>query len=497
MTAPTPQLPPWTRAVPAVVAALAVVSLLLDGWLLAHHLVKMETANAFQLEYDALARDGFVVLASPPGYYADALHTWFFHLLVRVTPRLEHLATVLELFHYAAVAALGLGMRRRYGDTAGAVAAGLLLTAPVSPILSKHVISTAFVPLVGTGYVLAHLDLAAGGGRRALGRCVALLGLLLALNHGHAWIGLALLWRMARSRTFVPPAWSVLVGLLALSSGLFEIGWYLSHGQPELLMPHAGWWPRFDYDDVGQWARRAVFVEHGMGFMLPNLNLLFVLGAWALGVWARGGSAAPAGLGELLVLAIPFAFANTEAIVVWQTPLFVLLAWACRSQAYVGLMVVHLVASSLSQAWLYTHHGPPEPNFWALSSIQMRERVLDVLEREQGLTDAGFEHLWVDHPIGELHAPAILPGLSYLVDRVRPLPHGPDDRCHAVTGAPYTPPDGAVDVAVVERDHLWFTAWRGTPCPVDSRMPMPPVIVWSPSTGIVERTFPGNWTDTP
>ena len=299
----------------------------IDAWMLSIGLVKMEVANAFQLEYHALSRDGQVLAAAPLGYYADTLHNWAYHLLLLVSPRLEVVAGALNVVHYAAIAILFLGIRSRIGLTAAVGAAGCAMVTPVAAILSKHVISTAFVPLTSTLFLLAFLDACQHRRARDLGWVTVWLAVLLALNHGHIWMlgpyALAA-WRVGSWR---PPMWSLTIAAIpAFSAGADLYSWF---GTPawDAWWALSEWWPETDYPTVDYWSRRAMFVEPGMVFMTRNLGLLYVLLGWGLWRAWTDRDALPPGLIWLVAMVIPLAFANSEAIIIWQVFLFALVGW--------------------------------------------------------------------------------------------------------------------------------------------------------------------------
>ena len=73
------------------------------------------------------------------------------------------------------------------------------------------------------------------------------------------------------------------------------------------------------------------------------------------------------------------------------------------------------------------------------------------------------------------------------------MPDPDQGRCTALSHTPYDTPAGARDVVRLERSNLHFTTWKGGPCEVNSRLPIPPVWVWDLATGeLRERTFPDN-----
>ncbi|MCB9664021.1 MAG: hypothetical protein H6732_07895 [Alphaproteobacteria bacterium] len=449
---------PAPRGLFVVLGLAVLVAVGLDLWLHAHGLVKMEAANTLDLELHALARDGQVVLVTHPTQYAEALHYWIFHLVLLATPRLEVAAVLLNVAHYGFAAVLFVGTRRRLGEVAAVVATTLYLTSAVAPILSKHVISTAFVPLVMPLFAFAVLDLARTGARDALGRAVLGLGALLALNHGHVVWAVPLLAVMVRQRAFRVPWWGVAGFLLLWSSGIARL---VVHGGPAVTRLW-GWFYRSPWNAVS----RMVHVEPGAEDTVPVAWLLFGLVAVALGWWVARRDEAPPGLGWLLLPGLPLVFAPPEANPSWQTPMLLLLGWtASRSLAFAWTTALYGLAEGLGlAAMMVTFAAPPNVNFFSMSSLGLRYTMHDTLVGELGMRADEQAHLRLEHTVSEGETPSILPGMSYLAERVfPPLPEG-GDRCLLVDDGLAELPAGATDVERVEDGLLVYRAWRGVPC---------------------------------
>lgn len=446
------------------------VAVLLDLWLLSRGLVKMEIANASQLELHALLRDGLVVIGESPAYYADALHHLPFHLLLLVSPRLEIVGALLNVVWYASAVVLYRGTTARLGPIAGLVATTMFVGSPVAPILSKHVISTAFVPLVMPLFAFALLDLAGGAGRAALGRGLGWLGVLVALNQGHVVYALPLLAVAVKARV-TPPLWGVGVLLAASSSALVELAWL---GPPDL---HHLWQVR--YVGVGHVLQRFVHIENGIENTVPVAWGLYGVVAAALVLVVLRPAARAPGLLPLLLVAPLLVPADTEAVISWQTPLFLTIALAAREVgafAFVasGYALTYVVAAALTMGALGDR---PNVNFFSMSATSLRYDVMDVLVARMDVHAEEFEQLRVEHGWMEGEMAAIRPGLSYVRDRVGPsLPPG-GDRCFLVDDVGRPPPPGARDVERVEAHTLVFQSWRGTACEGNVRVPLP-AVVW-------------------
>lgn len=478
---PEPALARAPRGMFAALGLAALVAVVLDLWLHAHGLVKMETANVLDLELHALSRDGRIVLVTDPSQYAEALHYWVFHVLLLLSPRLEVAGAVLNVAHYGFAAVLFFGVRKRLGEVAAVVCATLFLTSAVAPILSKHVISTAFVPLVMPLFAFAVLDLARTGDRTALGRAVAWLGALLALNHGHVvWI-VPLLAVMVHTRSFRVPWWGVLAFVGLWSSGIARI---LMHGGPD-VMRLWGWFYRSPWNAVS----RMVHVEPGAEDTVPVAWLLFALVAVALGWLVARRKEAPPGLAWLLLPGLPLVFAPPEANPSWQTPMFLLLGWvASRSIAFAWTAVGYGVAEGLGlAAMMMTFAAPPNVNFFSMSSLGLRYTMHATLERELGMREAERWNLRLEHEVGEGDTPSILPGMSYLADRVLPPLAPGGARCLLIDDVGRAPPEGATDVQRFEDGLLVYQAWGGVPCEPNVRLPPPPVHVLDLRTFTVEH----------
>lgn len=468
------------RPIAAVTAVALACGLFTDVVMHVTGLVKIEQANALRLAEHALIRDGQIVIATSAPDYAEATYHWFYHPILAISPKLADVAVALNVVHYVGVAALGWVVARILGRPAGMLAAGMLIAAPVSPILSKHVISTALVPLTMALYTAHHLA-ASRGDRVHLGASLALLALLVQLNVGHAV--LLLPWLYAAWRTGQrPPAWSVVLAAVCSIPTVVRLGWLMTSGR----IAGVGVWLDLGgvYVTGWDWVRRMILVEHRMHEMFPNLYLLFLIAILAAGTAWRHRDHLPRGLVPLLATAIPLYACNAEASVIWQTPFFVLVAWAALwSVSTRRVALLHVALGGL--AWgTAVAIGPPPDSFFALSSLSVRHHVLDVLTDELGMGQAEFETLTLRHPIGENGVNALMPGAGYLVDRVRPpLPAG-GDRCLMVSDPGTAAPEGVTLLQEITRDGLVYRAWRDPAgCTGSPRVPTDPVLVWDLARG--------------
>lgn len=457
------------RVLAALLAVAALQAVVLDGWLLSRGLVKMEIANAHQLELHALVRDGLVVLGESPAYYADALHHLPFHALLLVSPDLEVVGGLLNLLWYGFAVLLYRGTARRLGRVAALVATTLFVAAPVAPILSKHVISTAFVPPIAAAFTFAVLDLAGGAGRGALGRALAALGVLVALNHGHVVYAIPLVAVAARARVG-PPPWSLAALAATQAPALVELAWL---GPPDLR----GLWTSH-YPTAWSVVQRFVHIENGIENTVPVAWGLFGIVAVGLAIVAFRHEARPSGLAPLLLVAPLLVPADPESVISWQTPLFVALACAGRAvPAFAVATSAYAATYGLAATLVMTSLADrPNVNFFSMSAARLRTDVLDVLVHRMGMRADEFERLRLEHGWEEDGLAATRPGLSYVRDRVGPaLPPG-GDRCFLVDDVGRAPPPGAIDVERVEAHTLVFQAWRGTPCEPNVRLPLPEVV---------------------
>ncbi len=457
------------RGLGALLAVAVAVAVALDLWLLAHRLVKMEIANAQQLELHALSRDGLIVLAENPAYYADALHHWIFHLPLLLSPRLEVAAACLNVAWYGFAWVLYRGMQARLGTVAAQVATLMFVASPVAPILSKHVISTAIVPLVMPLFVFAVLDVASAQGRPAMNRAVVLLAVLVALNHAHLVFVLPVLYVGVRWRT--APTWAGGLGaLVASSTGLIE---WVMLGPPVL---DRLWGIRYP----GPWdvVQRFVHIEGGIEEMIPVAWGLYAVTALTLLLLASARVKTPAGLWPVLAVAPLLIAADTESVISLQTPLFVAMGVVARDVVPMGwATAVYGVTYGLAAAGtMLVYADRPNVNFFSMSAAGVRQDALNTLRTDLALRAEEFETLEVAHSWDEPPYPAILPGLSYVRDRVTgPLPPG-GDRCFRVDDVGRAPPPSATHVERIEADTLVFQAWRGTPCTGNPRVPLLPVV---------------------
>jgi hypothetical protein len=455
-----------------------------DAGMIFHGLIKLELGNALQLEQHAAIRDGFFLLATGLDASYEAIHHWFFHVPLAISPRPE-LAAILLLLLDAFTAWLIFRMvRDRFGRLPAVVAASMHLAAPVAPILTKHVISTAFVPLFGWWMVIALFDFSRDGGRRPLGRLLASFGVLVALNHWHLLLLPVVLFAIVRRREWKASPWAWTVAVVPL---LAVVARGMQDGVLDARLAAAG--QIFDVwmADLPRFARRMILVEPDIHQMVPWLGGLLVLtGAAAFIAFVVHRRERPAGLLSWLAVGPLFVFAgDIEATVVWASGLLLLFAWVSHLRPLFGvtLSAFALVAVGL-QAHLYLTFGPPgvlpEPAFFPLHTVAQRDEILDVLDAEFEIGQAEFDRLYLEHPVGETHGglvPGMLPGLRYLQSCCRPFPPG-GDRCVAVTSQPLALPEGAVLDRQLKKGWLTYTAWRGGgPCP-PSAWRTPPRAVW-------------------
>lgn len=429
----------------------------------------MEIANASQLELHALVRDGLVVIGESPSYFADALHHLAFHALLLVSADLEVVAGLLNLMWYGFAVLTGVQVARRLGPVAALVTSTLFVAAPVAPILSKHVISTFFVPPVAVLFVCAVLDVAAGVGRAALGRALVALGLLVALNHCHVAYAVPLLWVAVRARV-KPPAWSLVALAATQATAAVELAWL---GPPDL---RSLWDPH--YPTAWDVVQRFVHIENGIQNTIPVAWGLFAIVAVGLLLVALRPDARPPGLVPLLLAAPLLVSADPEAAVSWQTPLFVALGCAGRAvPAFAVAASAYAATYGIAATLVMTAIGDrPHVHFFSMSATRVRTDVLGVLVHRMGMRADEFESLRLEHTWDEDGLAAIRPGLSYVRDRVGPpLPPG-GDRCFLVDDVGRPPPEGARDVERVEAHTLVFQAWRGTACEPNVRLPLEPVV---------------------
>ncbi len=486
-----PALPPWFPRLRLAFVLTVVAAVLTDVGMHFGQLIKMETANVFQLEAHALVRDGFVVLASQANYYADGIHHLFFHPLLLLSPALGHAAIVLNVVHFLGVFALMWVVGRRLGRPAGLIAAMLWMAAPVSPILSKHVISTGLMPLTAVAFLGAFLDFSAEGRRRDLGRCLCWFAALFALNNGHLLIAAPLIYTMWRHSMWRPPLWSIAVAIVLSGSGIIRRVHHWSETGRFMDIPDA---PIGTFAvSLSHYLQRLIMVEWQLHRMFVNQKLIFVFAAllcwWAVAYKHK----LPRGMLPLLLTAPAFAFVNNEALVVWQIFFAAGVAWAASHRLGLAkLCCVHAVLGTTVMGVAFNLVGPPEDDFFTLSTVRTRTRVLDVLTNEMNMKRGEFETMLVSHPEGEGDINALLPGLTYEVDRVRePLPEG-GDRCLSLTNADEPPPEGVVLEDEIVRWGLAFRSWRqAEPCTGSPRIEAPTFLVLDLDTMSVVEHTPG------
>ena len=137
----------------AAALLVAAVRAYLDVEMIALGLVKLELGNALQLEQHAGIRSGAFVLFTDAELTYRAVHHWLLHLPMLVSPRPESAAVFLVIVDFLGAGVWFWVLDRRWGRVASCAAVALYLSTPVAPILSKHVIATAFVPLAGAALV--------------------------------------------------------------------------------------------------------------------------------------------------------------------------------------------------------------------------------------------------------------------------------------------------------------------------------------------------------
>ena len=172
------------------------VRLYLDVEMIVGGLVKLELGNALQLEQHAGIRHGVILLWTDVELTYRALHHWVLHLPMLFSPRAEAAAVFLVIVDFLTAWAWFFVIRKRWGALPACVTVALYLATPVAPILSKHVISTAFVPLAAAGLVEGLLRVGARDERGAIHWGIWSLGLLIWLNVNHVVLIPCWLWVM-------------------------------------------------------------------------------------------------------------------------------------------------------------------------------------------------------------------------------------------------------------------------------------------------------------
>ena len=227
--------------------------------------------------------------------------------------------------------------------------------------------------------------------------------------------------------------------------------------------------------------------------VFPHLWIVLLLPLVGVVVTWRDREAVPKGLVPLLLTAVPFTFAHREAGVIWMMFFAAWLGWLATRRAWIAVAVmIHAVLSPAMFAGAVLFVGLPETDFFTLSSLRTRHRMLDVLTEQLGMKADEFETLSLHHPRGEDHvANALEPGVPFLVDRVRAaLPPG-GDRCLSVSDPEHPPPEGVELLQEVHDGPLVYRAWRDPHgCPGEVRLPSEPVVVFDLNTGELREVRP-------
>lgn len=434
---------------------MATLALGLDAWMILHGVIKMEQANADPLALHVLLREGRVVLATGPDHYAEALFHWPMHLLFGLLPRLDHAAWPLTAGYHLAGVLLGLGVARRTDATTGLLAWLCFVTSPVTPILTKHVISTWFIPFAATLFTLACVDLRNQPSRHAVGRAIVGFAFMLALHRHHAVLLLPLLWFIGRARIWRPPAWSIGVSVLLAVPAFLRL---VTFGPRELGLG-AHWMSAWHFYD------RMVLVEYGTWEFIPTYIVPLALTPFAIVHAAR--SPRIRGLAPLLATGLAYAVAESEATVAWQVPwIFAMALWLGRSPVSSGLVAGWAILTQAATTVTFvSFSAPPNDNFLALSSLAQRREIADVLIQDLHLRRDELHQLTMHHPVQEDDRPAILPGLDHVIlHEHAPLPPG-GDRCLAVGFEALIPPADATEITRLTRGGLTYQTWQSqSPC---------------------------------
>ena len=470
-------------------AVVVLVRLYLDVEMIALGLVKLELINALQLEQHAGIRSGAMVLMTDSDLPYRALHHWILHIPMLFSPRPESAAILLVMVDFLTAGAWFYVIDKRWGRVASSVAVALYLSTPVAPILSKHVIATAFVPLAGAALVEGFLrlhDRQRGGLRWTLWG----FAFLLVFNINHIVLLPAVVWMLWGKVKAERFPW---VGLLFVVLSAAPL---LNPLEGATVLELLGEVKKqvLDLSANPEWFfRRMIFVEPYMTEMAPFLYawpLLLVLGA---GAAIRLRKNVPGGLLPLVASFPLFLLVfDVEATVVWQAALFLLMAWTASEYRSVALasLAYGLIAQIVIAHTFLTFGPPPQSNFFSLSTIAQKDAMLTVLREEMEMKQEELYTLRVEHEIGENGLPAPAPGLRYLADLGPELPPG-GDRCLAVSQQPLQLGTTAEVVKRHEEGGLHYTAWRGgEECTTNLVHPLPKAVYLDWNTWSLTTTPP-------
>ena len=439
-----------------------VVRALLDIQMIAGGLVKLELGNALQLEQHAGIRHGAFLLWTDAELTYRALHHWVLHLPMLFSPRPEAAAIFLVIVDFLTAGAWFLVIRKRWGLLPSCVAVSLYLATPVGPILSKHVISTAFVPLAAAGLFEGWLRMTEDRKTSGVNLSLWSLSLLIWLNVNHVILVPVWVWAcFPFISTPKIPKMAAFFGVLGLIPLLYPANGGSLLGslsdmvnRPSLLLADPEWF-----------ARRMIFVEPYMTDMTKVLYawpLLLLVAGWV--VLKERKDIPPGLLPMLFSLPLFLLVSDVEATVVWQAGLLVMVALASfRSRLIAIASLVYAVLAQLAIAQTFLTFGPPpQSNFFSLSTVAQKEEILDVLEKEFQVSSRELQTLRVFHEEGENGIPAPVPGLRYLADHSRTW-SGDGERCIVVSPRAKRVPGGAVDVQRFSARGFHYVAYAGVP----------------------------------
>ncbi len=472
----------------AMAAATAVVAWGLDAWMIVHGVLKVERSNADPLALHRSLRDGVLVLTAPATSPADGLYHLPFQLLFAALPALEDAAWVTSAGYHLVGLALGVGVARRLGAGSGLVAWLVFTTSPVTPILSKHVIATYFVPAAAAAFTLAVLDLAAPGDaaarRNALGRALLAWAVLTSLHAAHVVWGLPLLagvWRFG----FPGVPWRWLSAAAAV--WLFRVAKAVTVG---------GWAPTLEWRWSSAWQAydRLFAVEFGTWLLAPPHALPLLVGPVAVGaaLWRASRGQGVPGLAPLLLVGPLLLWAEPEATVSWQVPLAVAygtLLGATPARVRSTALWSLVASASLAAAFASTAMVGGG-SFLSLASLAHRRALADVLRDDVGLRAEEIDQLRLRHHAEDGGLPATAAGLVPVLLERGPLPPG-GSRCVDVGDTPVSLPGDASDVQRWTALGLSVAAWRSEqPCPGNVRHHPGAVLWWDMEAGGVHISDP-------
>jgi len=420
-------------------------------------------------EAHAAARDGWWLLSSDPGVYAEAPSYWPFHLLFLLTPSLQGLAPLLAGLHGLFTAVVAWAVARRFGAAMAWGYAALHVSMPVYWILNTHVISTYFSPLLGPLYFLALYDLLQPGAKPGAERRAWWLGAGLVLLHrANALYLVPLIAAHGLLLRRRPKALTLGVfGLMLVPSvqRLVRDGFFASHA----LHAH-------DYNNPWEFLQRFIFTETGIESFLPAAWAFYPLALFAMGylIWKRPEPAKPFVWAYLSVPLLWFPESESSVpseFLVLMSVLFV----AQRLRGFRWGLNAYVVAFVATQAFKIATFGPlPNAHFLSLSSTGSRTLMLDALMDRFDITASEMETVDFKSEWGEYGTrpyPSMLPGTSYYVDRlIGPLPEG-GSRCFLVADETYEVPDYGPTTRTEHVPPWNITAWeQQAPCPGNIRV---------------------------